>query len=235
LVFGHELLVTEAASSIEWGAYPMAPFAGRVRRGRFTFEERHYELPINLAPHAIHGTVFDRPWQPETDTSFVADLGPAWPFRGSARQAVQLDDAGLSLRLEVHAEEPMPVSAGWHPWFRRVVDGRRLDLDFRPGFMWRRDPDGVATRERARVPPGPWDDCFGDVTAVPVVRWPGVAAIAVESSCEHWVVFDERDHAVCVEPQTAPPDALNHDAAIIAPGAPLVATMRMAWRAEEER
>ena len=41
-----------------WGSYPMAPWAGRVRHGRFEFDGRTHQLPRNLEPHAIHGTVF---------------------------------------------------------------------------------------------------------------------------------------------------------------------------------
>ena len=31
----HELLVTEGYGPIRWGSYPMAPWAGRIRDGRF--------------------------------------------------------------------------------------------------------------------------------------------------------------------------------------------------------
>ena len=64
VVDGHELLVTEGYGPIRWGCYPMVPFAGRIREGRFTFRGRAVELPRNLPPHAIHGTVFERPWAP---------------------------------------------------------------------------------------------------------------------------------------------------------------------------
>jgi galactose mutarotase-like enzyme len=36
--------------------------------------------------------------------------------------------------------------------------------------------------------------------------------------------------ALCVEPQTAPPDALNHAPAIVEPGRPLSAEMTWTWR-----
>ena len=58
-----EVLLTEGWGPIRWGCYPMAPFAGRIRDGRFTFRGRDVQLPLNLPPHAIHGTVFERPWE----------------------------------------------------------------------------------------------------------------------------------------------------------------------------
>ena len=67
-IHGRELLVTEPYAAevaatrrpdpMSWGCYPMVPWAGRVRRGRFVFADGTYQLPINMAPHAIHGTGF---------------------------------------------------------------------------------------------------------------------------------------------------------------------------------
>ncbi|MFO7548728.1 MAG: aldose 1-epimerase [Acidimicrobiia bacterium] len=229
-VHGHELLVTSGPGPIEWGCYPMAPFAGRVRSGRFRFGGVEHRLPRNLGDHAIHGTVFTRRWEPDAGGGWVCPLGDDWPFSGYARQMVELGEDSVDLRLEVHADEPMPASVGWHPWFRRPVGGAAARVELTAGHMYRRDPDGVAGRERVPVPAGPWDDCFGDLTGPPAVSWQGVLRLELASTCPYVVVFDERDHAVCVEPQTAPPDAFNHDdGALVEPGRPLVATSRWTW------
>jgi aldose 1-epimerase len=227
---GHELLVTEAPSPIEWGLYPMAPYAGRVRRGNFDFNGQTYPLPRTLGEHAIHGTVYLQEWEQEDDSTFVTDLGPPWPFPGYVRQEVHLGDGFLRLRLEVHAtENAMPASCGWHPWFRRVINETSLRVDFRPGFMLPRDAEGIATRELVEVPEGPWDDCFGDVTSPPSLTWPRFLSLTMTSDCDWWVVYDERDYAICVEPQTAPPDALNITPPIVRPGHPLEANVRLEW------
>jgi aldose 1-epimerase len=229
-VEGHELLVGEGPGPIEWGSYPMAPWAGRVRGGRFSFAGSDYALPINLGGHAIHGTVFVQPWTMESDGSFVTPLRPPWPFPGFVRQGIVLHSDALELRLEVHPEEgPMPAVCGWHPWFRREVGGSALLVTFRPGFMLERDTEGIPTGRRMVPPPGPWDDCFGDLQGPAVLDWPGVLRLTLESSCEYLVVFDQRSHAVCVEPQTAPPDALNGGATIVEPGHPLVAISTWRW------
>ena len=53
VVGGHELLVTEGYGPIRWGCYPMAPFAGRIRDGRFGFRGRTVQLPLrSVAPDA---------------------------------------------------------------------------------------------------------------------------------------------------------------------------------------
>ena len=43
------------AGPMLWGSYPMAPWAGRLRRGRLSFAGRSYRLPIDAAPrHPRH-------------------------------------------------------------------------------------------------------------------------------------------------------------------------------------
>lgn len=227
---GHELLITEGPSPIEWGLYPMAPYAGRVRNGNFEFGGHRHELPRTLGGHAIHGTVYLQEWEQDDDSTFVTDLGPPWPFPGFVRQEIRLDDGLLRLGLEVHAVDgSMPVSCGWHPWFRRVIDDAAVVLDFQPGFMLRRDRDGIATSEQIAVSEGPWDDCFGGVTSPPVLEWPGFLRLEVATDCDWWVVYDERESATCIEPQTAPPDALNHNPHVVQPGHPLVANTTLHW------
>ncbi len=231
-VDGHELLRTEGDGAIQWGSFPMAPYAGRIRDARFTFDGRANRLPATLPPHAIHGTVLDRSWRVETDGSIATDLGPDWPFAGRAVQRFELTSDTLTCRLEVRADEAMPASIGWHPWFRRRLEGLpgELELELEAGAMYVRDAAGIATVQRVVPPPGPWDDCFTDLTRPPLLRWPGFLELAVESDCPDWVVYTVPEDAVCIEPQTAPPDALNRDAFVVRPERPLVATMTWRWR-----
>ena len=65
-------------------------------------------------------------------------------------------------------------------------------------------------------------DNSGDRPAV--LRWPGALTVTLEAACRCVVVFDEPEHAICVEPQTDPPDAFNLGSTIVRRGEPLVAT-----------
>jgi aldose 1-epimerase len=241
VVDGHELLVTEGYGPVAWGSFPMVPFAGRVREGRFAFQGRQYELPIKMPPHAIHGTVLDRAWVAVDEQTIRTDLGPNWPFRGHAVQRFELETGRFTMHLELHADEPMPASIGWHPWFRRrppAVDsamaaGREpgaVELELDAGALYRRDPSGIATPELITPPPGPWDDCFTELRHPPRLRWPGFLELTIESDCPTWVVYTVPDEAICVEPQTAPPDALNTGPTVVEPGRPLIAEMAWTWR-----
>lgn len=111
-------------AAIAWGCYPMVPWAGRIRRGKFRFDGAPHALPLNFGGHAIHGVGFTRPWQVERMEAATATLSLAlpcdryWPFGGIATQEVALQPHRLQLRLSVQAgERAMPAVLGWHPWF----------------------------------------------------------------------------------------------------------------------
>jgi aldose 1-epimerase len=236
VIEGHELLVTHGDRPMEWGCYPMALFAGRIRDGRFSYEGRSFQLETNLPPNAIHGTVLDRPWQVTSagvdHATLDVDLGRGWPFGGRVDQSIALTPTAVTARLELVADEPMPAWLGWHPWFRRALaSGGPVELDFSAARMYRRGDDGLPTGELVDPTPGPWDDAFTDIRRSPRLTWPGVLSLEMESSAPVWVVYDERPHAVCIEPQTAPPDAVNLSGVplpIAAPGRSI--SVSMAWR-----
>ena len=111
----------------------------------------------------------------------------------------------------------------------RVDGDEEVRLRFEPGQMLVRDAEGIPTGERVAPPPGPWDDAFTDVASEPELTWPGRLRLTIASSCPWWVVYSQPRHAVCVEPQSGPPDALNGYAETVAPGAPMVHRMRWSW------
>jgi aldose 1-epimerase len=226
---GHELLITNERGEygpLHWGSYPMVPFAGRIRRGRFTYLEGNYQLPIGLPPHAIHGTCYTRPWAVESDGSLRIDLGDSWPFGGYAIQRFELTTSAFVSTIEVHNDNrAMPAMVGWHPWFKRPVA-----LAFAAGKMYQRDSDYIPTGELVPVPQGPWDDTFTAVAAPPKLTWPSGVSITISSTCDHWVVYDEPTHAICVEPQTGAADEFNRTPRrIVEPGNPLIESMTFSW------
>jgi aldose 1-epimerase len=238
-VDGNELLLTDGAGPIWWGCYPMAPFAGRIRDGRLDFEGRRHQLERNLPPHAIHGTVLDRACDVVshgTDRlTLDVDLGAGWPFAGRVRHEIVLQPGGLEATLTLDAEEPMPAWLGWHPWFRRTIAGRAVELAVEPDAMYERGPDGLPTGALTAPASRPWDDAFVGMRGAPRLCWPGIVDLEIGSTADVWVIFDERDDAICVEPQTAPPDALNVARAqgvvppMVVPGRPLTAMMTWRW------
>lgn len=234
-VGGHQLLVVDPTDDpLLWGSYPMVPFAGRVRGGRFRFRDQDVALPHNLGPHAIHGYGFTSVWEVVDDNSLRLALPEPWPFRSTAAQRFELDDAGLTMRLSVTAHEAMPVQLGWHPWFQRFLtaaDGGRVEADLRfgPAQMYAMDDAGMPTGELVAQPEGPWDNCFVDLARTPTISWPGLVDLTLTSGCDHWVVYTEPIHGLCVEPQTAAPDVFNREPEVLEADETRTAWFRIAW------
>ena len=245
VIDGREILVTEGEGPFAWGAFPMAPFAGRLRHGAFWFGGRLWHVPANWPPHAIHGFVAERSWQQDDDRRISVEVGDPWPFSGRLTQSFELRPGQLSFSMTLEAHEPMPASIGWHPWFLRrprssghpppsAIEPAPLELEFDAGVMYLRDEEGIATSRLVAPTPGPRDDCFTDLRQPPIVRWRRYLELTIESTCPDWVVYDEPAHAICVEPQTAPPDGPNLRPHVVVPGRPLVAEMRWRWRSVDD-
>ena len=238
-VAGQPLLVDvpdpDRRQPMMWGSFPMVPWAGRIRQGRFSFEGVDRQLQINhrdgpdpRQAHAIHGVAVDRPWRVDdvSDTSCVCSIRLDWEFGGIATQTVAVvdDRVVVTVMLESSGTD-LPAEIGWHPWFRKPDD-----LEFSPTAMYQRDDVGLPTGALVEPTDGPWDDCF--VNSAPVVLHYDRATapeVTVASGCDHWVVFDEPADATCVEPQSGPPDAFNLTPHVVGPSSPLVRTMTISW------
>jgi len=244
VVAGSELLARTGSGPIYWGCFPSVPYPGRIRDGTFEFEGRRYDVPVNLPPHAAHGTVLDRAWTIVDDCTLAVELGPNWPFAGRVSQRFELDAGGLEVSLSLEADELMPGAVGWHPWFPRRLAGSAaapapasppLELRFDAASMFVRDPDGIPTGQLVAPTPRPWDDCFTDLRSAPVLTWPGVLSLELTSSAPYWVVYDEPAETICVEPQSSPPDFIHIQPAIVSPGELLTATMTWRWKTGDDR
>lgn len=220
-----------------FGAFPMAPWCGRMRDGMLAWQGATYQFPTNDGPNAIHGLVRGHPWdiitRSESSIELSQRLSSAWPFPGKVTQTIELADESASFRMTVEAEsEPFPAQAGWHPWFaRRLNTGGEVELDFRPAWQEHRGPDYLPDGTRIPPQPSPWDDCFGMPDGVhATLTWPGALELTVTSPLNWVVVYDMPQDSVCVEPQSGPPNGLNTLPHTVTPEAPLRCAMAWRWR-----
>ncbi|MFJ7152346.1 aldose 1-epimerase [Streptomyces sp. NPDC100445] len=219
-----------------YGCFPMVPWCGRIREGRFRDGATVRRMPLNAPPHAIHGTARDAAWRTarvtDTEAVITCELTDPWPYPGRVTQVVALTGDALTLTMSVEAyDDSFPAQIGWHPWFRRDLGGGDVRLDFAPAWQEERGDDHLPTGHRVDPEPGPWDDCFGMPDGVDVtLTWPGQLELAVTSPEKWVVVYDEQAEAVCVEPQTGPPDGLNTHPRLVTPLEPLEATTTWSWR-----
>jgi galactose mutarotase-like enzyme len=214
----------------------MAPFAGRVARGRFDFEGTRHELPLNAGEDAAHGLVEDVCWTvvstTETRIALSCELGPRWSFGGHVEQTVELTNSGLTLTLmAINDICAMPATLGFHPWFRKDAGtGGPATYSVRPGYRYLPDGSGALPSLTADLGTRPWDDVFSRLESPPTINWPGGPTVRITSNGGAWIVYERLADAFCIEPLTAPPGSLGRDpAAVVRPGNPLVLTMRLSW------
>jgi len=226
-----QLLTSDPSSGpVRWGSYPMVPWAGRVGHGTFVWGGQEIRLERNDPPHALHGIGLLRPWRvvERTDAEVQLSLALDWQLGGTVRQRIVAGDGQVSCEIEVTADQPMPVVVGWHPWFRKPAD-----TSLRFTAMYERGPDYLPTGAMVQPPPDPpWDDCFVGPLAPLQLRYTDPdTVVTIDSSCDHWVVYDMTDHSTCVEPQSAAPDAFNlGGATMLQPGESLQHWMTIGWR-----
>jgi aldose 1-epimerase len=199
------------------GSFAMVPFAGRLPGGRLAFDDRTWQIPVNLGDAAAHGVCFDVPWTVDrVDGRSVAlsvRLDARWPFGGRATQEVRLLDDAVEVTVTVANEErSMPAALGLHPWFARRHEGVDASVHLEP-------PAGA--------PPRPWDTCFTDLARPPTAGWPG-QRLVVESATRTWTVYEQDPDAFCIEPLTHPMGGVaTGDAAVVCPGRPLTLVARI--------
>ena len=207
-----EITLPSRGSLVNWGWYAMAPWAGRIRDGLITDASGvEHQLPIMIdPPHALHGFGVMYGWQ---------DLGKGRsrlefpdPYLGaSVTQQFELVDDAIRWSLEYESGgNDLPFWLGLHPWFARELGrGGSAELEFEAEEMLVRGSDGIPTGER-RVPGrGPFDDAFTQVIGAPRIIWEDVLSVTIESDAPWWVVYTEDSEGICVEPQSAPPDAAH--------------------------
>lgn len=224
-----------------YGSFPMVPWCGRIEHGEFRNGGTKYQLPLNSPPHAIHGTGRDTVWKRvrtgtgesgHAEAHFTYDLAEPWPYTGRVTQIFELSENALTLTMGVETYgDSFPAQVGWHPWFLRNLGGEDVRLGFTPAWQEERGDDHLPTGRRIDPLPGPWDDCFGMPDGVDVtLTWPEQLELKVTSRSEWVVVYDEQEAAVCVEPQSGPPNGLNTLPRLVTPVDPLELATTWSWR-----
>lgn len=111
------------------------PYPNRVRDGRYSFGGKDYQLPINHAPNAIHGSALDAAWDVvdrglDGTGAFVVgryhlaghspEARDLWPTDATIQ--VRFSLAGRKLTMTTTVSNPtdkdLPYGFGIHPYFR---------------------------------------------------------------------------------------------------------------------
>jgi len=241
---GIDVLGTRSQNPVEYGMYPMAPWAGRIRGNAVSHLGRSHLMPVTYEPWALHGTILAAPFEVighevASDASQLmleGRLGDTWPWPGICNLTWELTPSELRTSISLEAEGlGYPAVVGWHPWFRRSLpQGAPLQVSLPADQRLLRGPDHLPTGEM--VPSGndqgPFDDAFRVPSKVAALTWPGWRIIEVHNSHPWFVLFDELPDLVCLEPQSGPPDGMNNGieghCKLVEPGEPLL--METTWK-----
>lgn len=231
----------------DMACFPMVPYVNRVARGCFRYDGHSVRLQRNWSrdPHPLHGQGWKAPWSVAASSQAEATLvfeggGNDWPWKYVCEERCQLLANGLLVELTVRNVDrsPMPAMLGLHPYF---PDRSRAQLGARLPSVWLTDAQVLPVRETPT--PAQWmfdpaqdiatqalDNCFAGWNGVATLRWPDRTLSIQASGCPYLHVYSPpgRDF-FCVEPQSAPPGALERqagEAARIGPGEQLSIQVR---------
>ena len=220
-VNGQEVLAHVGSHPVQNGMYPMVPWAGRLRDNRVTAQtaarnglsqDADFDPPINFMEWAIHGTVLDREvdsWELLDSEFRASQVIKGTPWEGQVNFTWRMSDLSLITEIEVFTPKAMPAVVGWHPYFLKVLWGGAAQWEA-PGAQIATRVGAFADGSLSDWKPGSStvDDAFFVPNRELTVQWGSVAQLTARNSHPWFVVFEELDYAISIEPQTAPPNAL---------------------------
>ena len=244
----------EQADPQMMASFPLVPFSGRVRDGRFVFAGRHIALARNFgnSPHAIHGNAWKSPWKVTAHDAASASLvleheRGDWPFAYRAEQHFLLTPRSLEIELIVANTDAaaMPLGIGQHPYFP-YTPGMTVQAEV--AQMWEAEHDMPVRLSRNDTVEGlarglkmaavSLDNNFIGWKRVATLRWPETGRrlrMTAQPPLSYLVVYTppSRDF-LCVEPVSNTVDWLNLGdlesehigGAILSPGASLAGRVR---------
>lgn len=136
--------------SLGTSCFPLIPFGGRLRDGRFALEGRSFQMTLNAPPeqHSSHGDGWTRSWalthlgRRNAVMTLLAD--DRAPFRYQCTQSITVEPDRLSIELSACnlSDYRIPMGFGLHPYFSdRAHASVRANLPSR----WRWDAEMMPT------------------------------------------------------------------------------------------
>jgi len=215
---------------LAYSSFPLVPYSGRIRDGRFTFRGRAITLPLNFLPenNSIHGQAWQLPWsvvqqEKTTATIDIRHKADEWPWNYRASQRFTLAPERLTLEMSLTNEGPdaMPAGLGPHPYFVRtpqttVTAGVQKvwlnDAEVMP-LSFADPPADRDLRRGVRVDGVAMDNCFTGWDRRAVIEWPEWQArltMTADAPLDFLVVYTPpKQDFFCVEPVSHAADAVN--------------------------
>ena len=234
-----ELLASKSDHPVEYGMYPMGPWAGRLNTNSLKFQDSLHELPPTYQQWALHGTTYFQQWQvveqSESSCKLSCKFGETWPWEGVIEVIWRLHGQQLMTTIQVSSDAyEFPVVTGFHPWFCQTNQFGQAHWQL-PGCRVAERDDSFELSGRFIDKPetsGIFDDAFYVPSQTAVIRWGDALSMEIHQSHEWFVVYDKEPNFMCIEPQTGPPngvnDALIGPVFVVSPERPLI--QEVSWR-----
>ncbi len=229
-----------ATDPLDSACFPLVPYCNRISEGAFAWLGDEVQLPRNFPPEmsSIHGLGWQSKWGVVSSREFKCAMeqdylgsGPRpwkqdvdrWPWAYHAEQRVRLGPKGcaITLNLTNRSNVPMPAGLGFHPYFRRRPETR---VTFKSNGIWLVDEAQLPTGE---IAPSDHFGDFADAAPLPAqtidhcyMSWDGAARIEDDlgaitltaRGAPYLHVYAPADgSALCLEPVSHMPDALNQN------------------------
>ena len=219
-----------AEDPLEMGCFPLIPFSSRIRNGRFSFQGKQINMPLNFPPeaHTIHGHGWKVPWtvcevQEHRAVLAYQHFADEWPFPYLARVIFELNGPSLMVTLQItnSGKSAMPAGMGLHPYFIRtplaaitaktekmwVNDAENMPLSLEQPEEIKRLNHGFSVKQKAL------DNLFCGWNREVLISWPewnAALKISAESPLDYLVIFTPpEEDFFCVEPVSHVTDAFN--------------------------
>lgn len=208
----------------------LAPFANRIRKGKYTFLDRSYQLKVNSEGNAIHGFARDSSFnvtkRNESMCRIQTDLtGPGYPW--TVRLSINYTLYGNGFKCSTSAQnlssDPAPFQIGFHPYFTfhdywiLASDKPGALLNYKDQYF----PDGTANIldpfQISSIDQNALDNTF--LTSGGVLFTSGKSRITIDREGLDYLVLYNGIYSggvsVAIEPMSAPPDAFNNGMGLV--------------------
>ncbi|XP_062518400.1 uncharacterized protein YihR-like [Corticium candelabrum] len=151
VIWTHDRNATSVRENGSWRGQILLPYANRVNKGIYEFEETFYRLPIADFDrhHAMHGLIYNRTLtvvdQMAGDDGAVVILGYnftgedlGYPFLLEVIFTYSLRSEGFFFKVRarnVMERDPLPFQVGWHPYFLVSVVSEAI-VTFDRSTLW---------------------------------------------------------------------------------------------------
>jgi len=209
--------------------FPLTPYGGRLRNGRFCFEGREVTYPLNALPerHSSHGDGWTRPWSltslDRRSASMTLLPDPGAPLQYACTQTVSVNPTQVQVTMALGNldSQRIPLGVGLHPYFAHRADAI-LSAHLPTQWHWDHElmplergpnPDADAFRRGKAVVELPVSAEFDGWDGEARIHWPaqGLSVhLATAPPMKHAVVWvPAGEDFFCFEPTSHATDGLN--------------------------